>query len=151
MKVSNLFNFVLGVLLAIALIVGAGALVIRYFVVTLTAPPPKPIFANERTNKPARQATAKPKPKPASATPTPTPSPSPALPPGAYPAVVTQPIGLILRDGPNSDAAQIGGIENNQRVIVLETSSDQNWQRVRVEGTSTEGWVKAGNTEKASN
>jgi uncharacterized protein YgiM (DUF1202 family) len=61
---------------------------------------------------------------------------------------VVQPIGLILRNDPNSSSAQVGGIDYNQQVTVLEKSSDGVWIRVRLEGSQKEGWVKAGNVEK---
>jgi len=60
---------------------------------------------------------------------------------------VTYPEGLILRDAPNAEAAQIGGIGYNQEVIVLEETEDQEWQRVRLP-SSEEGWIRAGNVER---
>jgi hypothetical protein len=32
--------------------------------------------------------------------------------------------------------------------VVLEESSDKNWQKVRLEDGQQEGWVKAGNTKR---
>jgi hypothetical protein len=102
----------------------------------------------------------------ASISPTPTPSPgqvnaspiptvSPTVSPsplesGAYEAKVSQPIGLIVRQDPSADAAQIGGVDYNQKVIVLGTSPDGNWMRVRLADGGLEGWVKAGNVEQAN-
>jgi len=55
---------------------------------------------------------------------------------------------LILRSEPNLDAERVGGIGFNSRVIVLEQSEDNVWQKIRLEGEEQEGWVKAGNTQK---
>ncbi len=57
MSLSGIFKFLLGFLIAIALLVGSGVAVALYFVTKLTAPPPKPIFANDKP-------IAKPKPSP---------------------------------------------------------------------------------------
>lgn len=59
---------------------------------------------------------------------------------------VTYPEGLILRDAPNTDAAQIGGLGYNQEVVVLEETEDQEWQRVQM-ASGEEGWIRAGNVE----
>jgi hypothetical protein len=53
-----------------------------------------------------------------------------------------------MRDQPSPDANSIGGVAANQKVIILEESQDKNWQKIRIEGTDQEGWVKAGNTKK---
>lgn len=153
---SNLAKFVVGVVLAIAILLGGSIALALYFMYKVTTPPPKPIFANEikakqaqsspvpKSTKPApsptTQTSAKPK---ASETPTPEP-----LEPGAYKARVTWEQGLILRAEPNLDAARTGGLAHNQQIVVLEESADKNWQRVRLEDSEQEGWVKAGNTER---
>ncbi len=62
--------------------------------------------------------------------------------------MVTQPIGLILRDSPDRDANRIGGVGYKEKVVVLEDTPDKEWQRVRVEQGDREGWVKGGNTER---
>jgi uncharacterized protein YgiM (DUF1202 family) len=64
-----------------------------------------------------------------------------------YPARVTQPIGLILRQEPSGEAARVGGIDFNQELTVLEEAPDGAWQRVRL-ADGAEGWIKGGNTEK---
>ncbi|MDX2096640.1 MAG: SH3 domain-containing protein [Leptolyngbyaceae cyanobacterium bins.59] len=144
---SNLFNFFLGFLLAISLLAGGAILAGRYVVAKLTAPPPKPIFAND---KPAPKVTPSPKPvvRPVATSPEPEASPSPTLQAGTYRAKVVQPIGLVLRDTPSLQGSRLGGVEYNTRVIVLEETSDKQWQRIQVEGGRREGWVKGGNTEK---
>jgi uncharacterized protein YgiM (DUF1202 family) len=55
---------------------------------------------------------------------------------------------LVLRQGPSRETERIGGLDYNQRVTVLETSSDGEWTRIRLTGSGVEGWVKAGNTER---
>ncbi|MBW4487034.1 MAG: SH3 domain-containing protein [Trichocoleus desertorum ATA4-8-CV12] len=147
----NLIKFLLGFALAIALLGLGGVVAARYFVTKLTAPPPRPTFANDKpaATKAAVAAsgasgnTAAPQGDSSTA-------PTPALEPGAYQARVVQPIGLILRDGPGSNSNQIGGIEYNSRVVVLEESPDKVWQRVRIEDSDRTGWVKAGNTERVN-
>jgi len=177
---SSVLSFLVGVLLASALLMLGGALVARYFITKLTAIPPKPTFTNKPTAvvppkssavaSPAAKQSETPKASPsakpvsvakavtvANETPTPKPSLSPssspspsASPTDGYRARVVQPIGLVLRDNPNSGSAQVGGIDYNQKVTVLERSSDGVWIRVRLEGSQKEGWVKAGNTEKVN-
>lgn len=119
-----------------------------YFAAKLTATPERPVFPNDK--KVVQIANAKPRSTP-KASPvsesSDTPSPKP-LEPGAYRALVTQPIGLILRDSANRDANRIGGVGYNEKVVVLEDSPDKEWQRIRVEDGNREGWVKGGNTEK---
>jgi uncharacterized protein YgiM (DUF1202 family) len=63
---------------------------------------------------------------------------------------VTEPIGLVIRSDPSQDADRVGGVEYEQELTVLETSSDGEWLRVRLSGSDTEGWVKAGNVEKVN-
>ncbi len=119
-----------------------------YFAAKLTTIPERPVFPNDK--KVVQIANAKPtstaKASPVSES-SDTPSPKP-LEPGAYRALVTQPIGLILRDSANRDANRIGGVGYNEKVVVLEDSPDKEWQRIRVEDGNREGWVKGGNTEK---
>jgi len=177
---SSVLSFVVGVLLASALLVLSGAIVARYFITKLTATPPKPTFNKTVVMAPPKPKLATPEPAKQSSTPkaspstkavsvaktgtvnetiTPKPSSSPSSSPSpsaspspsptdGYRGRVVQPIGLILRNDPNSGSAQVGGIDYNQQVTVLEKSPDGVWVRVRLEGSQTEGWVKAGNVEK---
>lgn len=147
-------KFLLGFWLAIAILFGTGVGVTRYMLARVAAPPPRPTFANDPSPSattastvasPAVEAVASP-----AASPPPTPAASPTVSPAApqgRQARVIQPVGLILRQDPGVDAAQIGGVEYNQNITVLEDSQDGEWQRVRLEN-GTEGWVKAGNTEQ---
>jgi Bacterial SH3 domain len=145
---SRVSQFFLGFVLAIALLFLAGAGLTRYLLARLSVPPPRPSFQNDPSPSPASPAspTASPAASPTvAASPAASPSPSPS--PQGYRAKVTQPIGLILRQEPNATAAQIGGIEFNQEIVVLEDSSDGSWQRVRT-ASNAEGWVKGGNTQR---
>lgn len=170
MRWITLLKFLTGFTLAIAVLFFTGASVSRYLITRLTTPPPKPIFPNDTpaaTPPPAEATTPSPSPvssEPAAASPSPapadapapspspspdaaSPSPSPTEVPGAYEARVTQPIGLVVRQEANRESTQVGSVEFNQPVTVLETSPDGEWLRVRLPGSGLEGWIKAGNTE----
>lgn len=146
---SRVSQFFLGFILAIALLFLAGAGLTRYLLARMSVPPPRPSFQNDPSPSPAASpaspaANSSPSPA-AAASPATSPSPSPS--PQGYRARVTQPIGLILRQEPNTTSVQIGGIEFNQEVTVLEDSTDGSWQRVRT-ASNAEGWVKGGNTQR---
>jgi cytoskeletal protein RodZ len=164
--ILNILKFVLGIFLALTILVGGGVAVALYFMNRTSAPPTKPIFANdspqvrgqaqkvgltEKDKKSGYKLEDKPKatPKP---TPKPEESPKPeepkSLPPGAYRARVTWEQGLSVRSQPQVDAERVGGVGFNSKVIVLQQSDDKAWQKIRIEGGEQEGWVKAGNTEK---
>jgi hypothetical protein len=164
---SGLTKFILGFFLAIAVLIGGGVAVALYFMNRTGIPPAKPVFSNDspsvkaqapkgtetRGSKPTLTAgtpTTKSSPSPTS-TPTPvakaTPSPKP-LPPGAYRGRVSWAEGLSLRSQPNQEAERVGGVGFNQKIIILQESDDKAWQKIRLEGSEQEGWVKAGNTEK---
>lgn len=153
MSLSGLTKFLFGVILAIGILFGAGVVLTRYLLDRLATPPPKPVFANDPSPplaspvvSTAPDSTPSPEVPPDAIPASPSPdTPSPA--PEGYQARVIQPIGLILRDQPSTDSAQLGGVEYNQEVIVLEDSADGGWQRVRL-SNGAEGWVKGGNTER---
>lgn len=149
MTLSGISKFILGVLLAAAILFGAGISLTRYLLARLATPPPRPVFANDPSPSPVAAVAASPAPAaeatPA-ASPTPESSPSPS-PSQGYQARVVQPIGLILRQDASAEAPQVGGVEYNQEIVVLEDSPDGGWQKVRL-GNGTEGWVKGGNTER---
>jgi hypothetical protein len=159
----NILKFVLGFLLAIA-ILAAGSFVAALYVMNRTSiPPAKPTFANDKPVAKEPEETPKAAVKPVKtarqlksqsensvqATATPSVSPKP-LPAGAYQARITWNQGLVLRAEPQSDAERVGGVGFNQKVIVLEHSEDKTWQKIRVEGTSKEGWVKSGNIKQVN-
>lgn len=145
---SGLAKFLIGFILAIALLMGGGVAAAMYFMYKVTIHPPKPVFANEKPTVKAQgkpsSATAK---RSATSTPSETSSPKP-LEPGAYKARVTWSQGLSLRSEPNLDAERIGSVAYNQQIVVLTESADKTWQRIRLEDSEQNGWVKAGNTER---
>jgi len=156
MSWSGLIKFTLGFALAIALLFFAGVNASRYFIARFTTPPPKPIFPNDRPSPASPQKQGSPSPKPdvtptrsPSSQPTTSPTPSP-LPSGAYEGEVTEPIGLIIRQTPNREAEQVGGVAYNERVTVLDTSPDGEWVRIRLSSADIEGWVKSGNVTRVN-
>lgn len=62
-------------------------------------------------------------------------------------ARITWTEGVILRDNPSKNARRIGGVTYNQTVILLETSPDGQWQRVQVQQSGEQGWLKGNNLE----
>jgi hypothetical protein len=140
MGLVQISKFFLGIVMAVALLAMAGVGATRYLLAQIATPPPKPLYANDPSPQPPGAA-----PKPTAAPPASPTAPSPVA--EGYPARVTQPIGLILRQDPAADASQIGGVEFNQELTVLEDVPDGGWQRVRL-ANGAEGWVKGGNTER---
>ena len=128
----GIIKFIIGFILALAILAGGSVAAALYFVTKLTALPPRPSFPNDQT---AIAAT-----KGSQAKGSQTKEEGPVV-------RVIWPDGLILRDSAGYDAQSIGGIAFNQRAILLETTPDKEWERVRVEQTNEEGWVKGGNTE----
>jgi cytoskeletal protein RodZ len=152
----DLTKLLSGFLLAIALVVGGSTYAVQYVIAQFTTPPPRPTFPNDKPAAKAKpvSAPAKPSPKPSpSPSPSPTPSETPSPKPteaAGYPARITQPMGLNIREGPSVDANRLSGVDYDQQVIVLEDSEDKEWQRVRVEGTDIQGWIKSGYTERVN-
>lgn len=150
---SALVKFFLGVIIAIALLVSGSVALALLFINRSSTPPPKPIFANDSAavKKQAKASGANTPAKTVAATSNTTPSPSLSSSPlasGNYKARVTWEQGLSIRTEPNSAAERIGSVDYNQEIIVLQTSQDEKWQRIRLEDGDLEGWVKAGNTER---
>ena len=163
---SGFIKFILGFFLAIAVLIGGGAAIGLYFFNRTGIPPAKPVFSNDSPSVKAQapKATepgggkssltpgtkAESSPSPTSTpteSPKATPSPKP-LPSGAYRGRVSWAEGLSLRSQPNQEAEKIGGVAFNQKIIILEENQDKSWQKIRLEGSEQEGWVKAGNTQK---
>lgn len=69
----------------------------------------------------------------------PSPSPQP------YQARVTQLLPMTVRQSPQPGTTQVGTVEYNQTVIVLENSADGVWQKIRV--GNVEGWIRSGNVQ----
>lgn len=153
----GLSKLILGMAVALVLLSMAGVATARYFMGRLSVLPPKPLYGNELpATSPEPQAVdsevapeaapeAAPEPE---VVPPEAPETAVELEEGAYTAVVVQPIGLVLREGPGVQFPQIGGIDYNQELVVLEEPTDQDWIKVRVVANDQEGWVKAGNTRR---
>ncbi|MEB3827586.1 SH3 domain-containing protein [Phormidium sp. CCY1219] len=150
MSIAGIFKFLLGFILALAILAGGGVAATLYFVTKLTALPARPTFSNDKPPVTATTSADKDSQSQGSNASNPggNQSSENKLEPGAYRARVTWPDGLILRDRPSYDANSIGGIEFRGEVVVLEESSDKEWEKVRVEGSNQQGWVKGGNTER---
>lgn len=151
MRWSSLVKLLLGVGLAIIILMSGGVATALYFMFKVTTPPPKPIFANDKPSVSQRSPDSKLSKRTPPATepmiPNATTSSKP-LEPGAYKARVTWSQGLSLRSEPNLEAERIGSAAYNQLIVVLAESNDKSWQRVRLEGSEQEGWIKAGNTQR---
>jgi Bacterial SH3 domain len=125
------------------------------FVTQMSTRPPKPVFAEERAGyKPPTVAKAK---TPTAVTPTATKSPVikdpnviEKLPPEAYDAKVIWKDGLSLKKEPDSGAQKLGGVAFNAKVAIIKTSDDKQWVLIRSETDNLQGWVKAGNIDKAA-
>lgn len=146
---SGLVKLILGVIIAIALLISGSVALALIFINRSSSPPPKPIFANDSSA--VKKAANKSQPK--TSTPVPNQKPAPKSKPsplasGSYPARVTWNQGLSLRTEPNLEAERVGSLDYNQKIVVLEQSQDEKWQRVRLADSDLEGWVKAGNTER---
>ena len=167
--VVNVLKYFLGISLAIAILAVSGAATTLYLMNQSGVIPVKPIFTNDSATLKAQvpksavigtttnsalapktiakaKAAYSPKSTPA-ASPKATESAKP-LPPGAYPARITWRQGLVLRSEPKQDAERSGGVSFNQKIMVLVESDDKAWQKIRLDGSGLEGWVKAGNTQK---
>ncbi len=154
MNPSSLFQFIIGFFLGIILF-GAGIAGGAYFFLTNVAGnTSKPVFSEEKPSKeketkpsaavtkeetkPAPVETKKPEPE----------KPVETLPKGAYKATVTWSTGLSLRSNPSKDSERVGGVGYNSELIILSTSNDNQWQKVRIPNSGEEGWIKSGNVKK---
>jgi len=144
----GIVKLIFGVSLALILLSLTGVATARYFMAKLSVLPPRPVFDNDVVAEqpvPSEVTAEQVQPQPSPAQPE-TANAAPEYPPGSYKAVVVQPIGLVLRSGPGTEHQQLGGVDHNEEVLVLESSEDGQWVKVRISDTGHEGWVKAGNT-----
>ncbi|GAB4135678.1 MAG: SH3 domain-containing protein [Cyanobacteria bacterium J069] len=141
---QRLAQGVIGVSLAIAILFFAGVSAARYLIDRLTELPPRPVFPNDTAPPGAAAPAADGTVAPPDTTPV---QPNSAQSGEVYTARVLPNVGIIVRDGPSLDAAQIGGIDYNQEVTVVGTSADGEWLQVQL-SDGGEGWVKSGNTER---
>ena len=151
----GLSKFILGIILAMLIMTLAGASMLRYFMARNAEPPERPTYANDlpedlpkepqasvstpETDQPQLEALTTD--EPASE---PEPEPEP-LADGAYEAIVTQPVGLILRSGPGTDYGNIGGIGYQESITVL--GEENGWLNVQL-SSGEEGWIRDGNTSQ---
>ena len=151
----GLAKFFIGLILALSVLIGGSVATGLYLMSKVTAPPPKPVFANDRASvkayrSPDSKTTERAAVNDAKPIATPTLSETPSLKPlepGAYRARVSWSEGLILRSAPSLDSERVGGIDYNQQIVVLEENPDKSWQRIRLEDNK-QGWIKAGNIER---
>ena len=145
----KLVQVIIGVFLAFGLLLGGGYAAARYFMTRLTELPPRPTFPEEEVAvaPPAEGGNQNGGTNPTAATLPNSPVTSPVDDANAYEARVIQPIGLILRQGPDVSTTQIGGIDYDEQLTVLSESDNGEWIQVRLPGSEVTGWVKAGNTE----
>ncbi len=148
----GLSKLILGVAIALILLSMAGVDTERYFMGRLSVLPPQPLYGDEMpvpepeaAPETAAEPAVEPPPEPAPVAEAPL---EPELEPDAYNATVVQPIGLVMREGPGVEFPQVGGVDVNEAVVVLEEPADQSWVKVRVVSNGQEGWVKAGNTRR---
>lgn len=148
MSLSGFIQFILGFIVGVFILTGAGAATAYFFFNRLSENPAMPVYEEEEESEKSSQAKEEPEPKPE-----PEPEPEPEtiqdrFGEQAFEARVTWPEGLSLRDNPSNDASRIGGVYYEDRLIVIEKSSDGDWQRVYVPESDQKGWVKAGNVEE---
>jgi hypothetical protein len=152
------FQFLIGFFIGLTLLTGGVAGIGYYFLKDMLQSPTKPTFAEEKPKEKPKASKSKTEPKTTTkketvTTPTPTTTPTvkaeEKLPQGAYKATVTWSGGLSLRSEPSIDSERVGGVAYNQELVVLQTSNDGKWQKIRTVDDSIEGWVKAGNVKKS--
>jgi len=157
MSFTGLVKFLIGFIIAIALLVGAGVAGALYFVTKLTSPPPRPVFANDKNinNKVLKPEVAKTPPKvtnasttPASSSETPANVSEKPLEPGAYKARIVWSSGLSLRNEPSQKSDKVGSVTYNETVVVLAENDEKKWVKIRKENSEEQGWVKARNIKR---
>ena len=166
-RLSGLLQFMVGFVLGVVILVG-GATAVAYMLLSgMNSNPPKPVFTEEKKEETKEEKAAKPIPTTPvqeqpqaevkeSPTAAPAPKASPKPSPEArkreatsegYQARVTWQSGLSLRSQPTSESTRLGGLDYNTKVSVVGTSSDGQWQRIRL-SDGREGWIKAGNISR---
>lgn len=151
----GLSKFVLGIILAMLIMALAGASMLRYFMARTAEQPPRPTYDNDlpedrpEPSEPTANADIEVEAEPEVTEPEPAPEPEPEpeepAADGSYDVFVNQPVGLILRDGPGTDYANIGGIGFNETITVI--GEDSGWLNVLL-SNGQEGWIKDGNTTR---
>ncbi|WP_310483433.1 SH3 domain-containing protein [Chamaesiphon sp. VAR_48_metabat_403] len=143
-----LIGITIGLIGLVGVLGGAGY---YFFITQMSTRPPKPVFAEERDG--GKSLAAKPKPKLPVATKSPAAAKDPQnpdqLPPEAYDAKVVWKDGLSLKKEPVSGAEKVGSVAFNAPVAIVKTSDDKQWVLIRSQADNAQGWVKAGNIDKA--
>jgi uncharacterized protein YgiM (DUF1202 family) len=153
--VANFFQFIIGFFLGVLVLAGGATAIAYVLFANMTMNPPKPIFAEEKQAPKAATPTPEKKlTKPVEKEVKPSPKTSPEvkkedLPKGAYKAKVTWSSGLSIRSEPNTEASRVGGVDYNAEVVIIQSSADGKWQKIRL-SDGQEGWVKSGNVEKVT-
>lgn len=156
----GLSKFVLGIILAMLIMSLAGLSMARYFMTRMVEQPERPTYENDlpEANSPVASASdddgaAESQPGPEVTLPEEEPEPEPEPEPEREPewedppaqgdrAYVNQPVGLILRSGPGTDYANIGGLDHQESVDVI--AEEGGWLNV-ILSNGEEGWIKDGN------
>jgi hypothetical protein len=151
-SIQLLLGLITGLVGIVGILGGAGY---YFFVTQMSTRPPKPVFAEERDGG-KKAVAAKPKPtaataaKPAQAPAAKDPKNPDQLPPEAYNAKVVWKDGLSLKKDPVAGAEKIGSVAFNAPVAIVKTSDDKQWVLIRSQADNAQGWVKAGNIDKAA-
>ncbi|WP_330205186.1 SH3 domain-containing protein [Cyanobacterium sp. Dongsha4] len=156
MSISSLFQFLIGFFLGIILFTAGIAGGAYFFLTQVSSNPPKPNFSEEKSSveetpqsESANQTeTTTATEETVKQTQETTTNETEDLPEGAYRGKVIWSTGLSLRAEPGIDSERIGGVGYNWEIIILGTSDDGGWQKIRIPSSGQEGWVKAGNIEK---
>ena len=136
----------------------AGGVGYYFYMTQMSNRPPKPVFAEEREG--GKPVVAKAKPKPPVATTIASPSPVVTDPnnpdavkplaPEAYDAKVIWKDGLSLKKDPEVGSEKTGGVAFDAKVAIVETSDDKQWVLIQSQKDNLQGWVRAGNIDKAA-
>ncbi|GAB4314639.1 MAG: hypothetical protein Kow0091_21710 [Geminocystis sp.] len=156
MSISSLFQFLIGFFLGIILFTAGIAGGAYFFLTQVSGNPPKPSFPEENSaveeipqpDESSNQAETATEETAKETQETTTNEETEDLPEGAYRGKVIWSTGLSLRAEPGIDSERIGGVGYNWEIIILGTSDDGGWQKIRIPSSGQEGWVKAGNIEK---
>ncbi len=147
-------QLILGLLTGLVGIIGIlGGAGYYFFVTQMSSLPPKPVFAEERDG---GKSAVKPKPKISTTVPAPAakdpqkPDATGKLPPEAFDAKVVWKDGLSLKKEPNSGAEKVGSVAFNGKVAIVKTTDDKQWVQIQSQADNAQGWVKAGNIDKAA-
>ena len=150
-------QLILGMLTGLVGIIGVlGGAGYYFFVTQMSTRPPKPVFAEERdggkslATKPKPKATVVAKPTPLAVKDPQNPDAPDKLPPEAYDAKVVWKDGLSLKKEPDPGAQKVGSVAFNGKVAIVKTSDDKQWVFIQSQMDNAQGWVKAGNIDKAA-